>query len=65
MEGVNVREEVLSMRRLSAALVVAALPLVTAAPATAQQRAAVADGRTMLRLDRGTANVLQDAGGGR
>jgi hypothetical protein len=50
------------MRRLPAALVVAALPLVTAAPATAQQRAAVADGQTMLRLDRGTANVLQDAG---
>lgn len=50
------------MRTLPAALVVAALPLVAAAPATAQQSARVADGQTMLRLDRGTANVLQDAG---
>jgi hypothetical protein len=50
------------MRRLPAALVVAALPLVAATPAAAQQSAAVADGQTMLRLDRGTAKVLQDAG---
>lgn len=50
------------MRRLPAALVVAALPLVAAAPAAAQQSARVADGQTMLRLDAGTAKVLQDAG---
>ena len=50
------------MRRLTAALAVAALPFAAAAPAAAQQRAAVADGQTMLRLDRGTARVLDDAG---
>jgi hypothetical protein len=50
------------MRRLTAALAVAALPLVAAAPAAAQTSAAVADGQTMLRLDRGTAAVLDDAG---
>lgn len=50
------------MRRLPAVLVVAALPLVAATPAAAQQSAAVADGQTMLRLDRGTAQVLQAAG---
>ena len=50
------------MRRLPAALVVAALPFAAATPAAAQQSARVADGQTMLRLDRGTASVLQDAG---
>src|SRR5512145_1909740 len=50
------------MRRLPAALVVVALPLAAAAPATAAPAAAVSDGQTMLRLDRGTAKVLQDAG---
>jgi hypothetical protein len=50
------------MRRLPAALAVLALPLAAAAPAAAQQSAAVADGQTMLRLDRGTARVLEGAG---
>ena len=49
------------MRRFPAVLVVAALPFAAATPAAAQS-AAVSDGQTMLRLDRGTAKVLDAAG---